>query len=219
MEEHHIGWGGLCLNWQTHYLSTVARLLMFLREGKMLSRFIHEPPRRKCTRFSYFLIVLFCYCMDICLQNSEGFSSAVLSSWWFWNFLRTFADLFANIVAVSFTIHGDGWYQWGCGVTSCVRVLLPFCALSEETKVQVYTYFRCGCFWHLQYQFVKAESRILGRNDSEITSRAGYAEGLSGGKMERFVIIIPLTFPIMHDPNKCPRIKFSVVLYRILQLV
>lgn len=42
-------------------------------------------------------------------------------------------------------------------------------------------YFGCGCFWHVQHEFVTAEGRILGRQDaSSVTARAGYAGGLAG---------------------------------------
>ena len=50
----------------------------------------------------------------------------------------------------------------------------------DETSIDVY--FGCGCFWHVQHEFVEAERRILGRSDSEITSRAGYAGGKAGAK-------------------------------------
>lgn len=50
----------------------------------------------------------------------------------------------------------------------------------EETPIEVY--FGCGCFWHVQHEFVEAERRILGRSDSEITARAGYAGGKAGSK-------------------------------------
>jgi len=43
-------------------------------------------------------------------------------------------------------------------------------------------YFGCGCFWHVQHEFVEAERRILGRADAELTSRAGYAGGKAGSK-------------------------------------
>mmetsp|Transcript_15812 Transcript_15812/g.31890 ORF Transcript_15812/g.31890 Transcript_15812/m.31890 type:complete len:94 (-) Transcript_15812:194-475(-) len=38
----------------------------------------------------------------------------------------------------------------------------------------------CGCFWHVQHEFVEAERKILGRSDDQITSRAGYAGGKAG---------------------------------------
>jgi len=48
----------------------------------------------------------------------------------------------------------------------------------EENEVEVY--FGCGCFWHVQHEFVEAERSMLGRSDDmKITARAGYAGGLS----------------------------------------
>lgn len=41
-------------------------------------------------------------------------------------------------------------------------------------------YFGCGCFWHVQHEFVEAERKILGRADDQITSRTGYAGGKAG---------------------------------------
>lgn len=38
----------------------------------------------------------------------------------------------------------------------------------------------CGCFWHVQHEFVEAEKNILGRTDKQLTSRAGYAGGKVG---------------------------------------
>ncbi len=50
-------------------------------------------------------------------------------------------------------------------------------ALADEL---VDVYFGCGCFWHVQHEFVEAERKILGRKDKELTSRAGYAGGTNG---------------------------------------
>ena len=36
-------------------------------------------------------------------------------------------------------------------------------------------------FWHVQHEFVEAEKKILGRKDSEVTARAGYAGGRGAG--------------------------------------
>ena len=47
----------------------------------------------------------------------------------------------------------------------------------EEEMIDVY--FGCGCFWHVQHEFVEAEKKILNRKDSStITARTGYAGGL-----------------------------------------
>jgi len=49
---------------------------------------------------------------------------------------------------------------------------------AEEDLIDVY--FGCGCFWHVQHEFVEAERRILNRSDEELTARAGYAGGKAG---------------------------------------
>jgi len=53
-----------------------------------------------------------------------------------------------------------------------------FAASEDDELIDVY--FGCGCFWHVQHEFVEAERSILGRSDDEITSRAGYAGGKAG---------------------------------------
>jgi len=54
----------------------------------------------------------------------------------------------------------------------------PAMAAEEEVKV----YFGCGCFWHVQHEFVVAEEKILGRRNSQITSLTGYAGGTEVGR-------------------------------------
>lgn len=56
----------------------------------------------------------------------------------------------------------------------------PLPAQAEEEDIEVY--FGCGCFWHVQHEFVEAERKILGRKDGELTALAGYAGGLAGMK-------------------------------------
>lgn len=51
---------------------------------------------------------------------------------------------------------------------------------SNSDEELIDCYFGCGCFWHVQHEFVEAEKKILGRSDDEITSRAGYAGGKAG---------------------------------------
>lgn len=51
-------------------------------------------------------------------------------------------------------------------------------AAADDELVDVY--FGCGCFWHVQHEFVEAERNILNRSDSAITARAGYAGGKAG---------------------------------------
>ena len=55
----------------------------------------------------------------------------------------------------------------------------PALAAKDES---IDVYFGCGCFWHVQHEFVEAERKILGRSDKELTSRAGYAGGNTKGK-------------------------------------
>lgn len=50
-------------------------------------------------------------------------------------------------------------------------------SLMNDELIDVY--FGCGCFWHVQHEIVEAEKKILKRNDSSYTARAGYAGGLS----------------------------------------
>ena len=55
--------------------------------------------------------------------------------------------------------------------------LQPANAADEPIDV----YFGCGCFWHVQHEFVVAEKTILGRSDAQVTARAGYAGGAGRG--------------------------------------
>eukprot|EP00549_Striatella_unipunctata_P001896 CAMPEP_0118681326 /NCGR_PEP_ID=MMETSP0800-20121206/4873_1 /TAXON_ID=210618 ORGANISM="Striatella unipunctata, Strain CCMP2910" /NCGR_SAMPLE_ID=MMETSP0800 /ASSEMBLY_ACC=CAM_ASM_000638 /LENGTH=291 /DNA_ID=CAMNT_0006577603 /DNA_START=17 /DNA_END=892 /DNA_ORIENTATION=- len=59
---------------------------------------------------------------------------------------------------------------------------LPSPANADEELMEVY--FGCGCFWHVQHEFVEAEKKILGRSDDELTSRAGYAGGKNGASAD-----------------------------------
>ena len=69
-----------------------------------------------------------------------------------------------------------------CGglAAAALSPLLSAGAAEDESLIDVY--FGCGCFWHVQHEFVEAERRILGRKDAEITARAGYAGGNGGAK-------------------------------------
>jgi len=53
-------------------------------------------------------------------------------------------------------------------------------AWADEELVDVY--FGCGCFWHVQHEFIEAERKILGRKDLELTAYAGYAGGNAGAE-------------------------------------
>ena len=67
------------------------------------------------------------------------------------------------------------------GVLSAATLPLlgvPFAAKAAEEDVEVY--FGCGCFWHVQHEFVEAERTILGRGDMELTAYTGYGGGTGG---------------------------------------
>ena len=59
-------------------------------------------------------------------------------------------------------------------------LVTPLTKAEAATDELVDVYFGCGCFWHVQHEFVEAERKILGRKDKELTSRAGYAGGTNG---------------------------------------
>ena len=56
----------------------------------------------------------------------------------------------------------------------------PEAAKAVEQEDLVDVYFGCGCFWHVQHEFIEAERNILGRKDDQLTARTGYAGGNSG---------------------------------------
>jgi len=56
-------------------------------------------------------------------------------------------------------------------------------AAGEDTLTPVY--FGVGCFWHIQHEFIEGERSILGRNDHQLTSAAGYAGGKATDKEGR----------------------------------
>ena len=65
-------------------------------------------------------------------------------------------------------------------VGSCATTGPAFAANEDEQEIEVY--FGAGCFWHCQERFVEAERRVLGRDDLQLTSLAGYAGGKAGSK-------------------------------------
>jgi len=44
-----------------------------------------------------------------------------------------------------------------------------------EPEPTVHVYFGCGCFWHVQHEFVTLEMSAFGRHGEDITARASYA--------------------------------------------
>ena len=69
----------------------------------------------------------------------------------------------------------------GLGASALVAPVLgtvaPAVAVIDEA---VDVYFGCGCFWHVQHEFVEAERKLLGRDGKALTARAGYAGGKGG---------------------------------------
>lgn len=49
---------------------------------------------------------------------------------------------------------------------------------SDDPEVEVY--FGCGCFWHVQHEFVVEEMTKLCRTGSDLTARTAYAGGTLG---------------------------------------
>ena len=62
--------------------------------------------------------------------------------------------------------------------------LIALNADAAATNDPLPVYFGVGCFWHVQHEFVATERKILNRDDSDITSRAGYAGGNSYGEIK-----------------------------------
>mmetsp|Transcript_87045 Transcript_87045/g.186562 ORF Transcript_87045/g.186562 Transcript_87045/m.186562 type:complete len:316 (-) Transcript_87045:34-981(-) len=59
-----------------------------------------------------------------------------------------------------------------------VGAIILSCPAPGASK-DVSVYFGCGCFWHVQHEFIHAEQAILGRNSATYTALAGYAGGNS----------------------------------------
>jgi len=68
----------------------------------------------------------------------------------------------------------------GLGLSGALPVL-PALA-TDEVEQDVEVYFGCGCFWHVQHEFVMAEQQILGRKNAQLTSLSGYAGGVAGAR-------------------------------------
>ena len=58
-------------------------------------------------------------------------------------------------------------------------------AAAAEAPADVEVYFGCGCFWHVQHEFVEAERKILKRGDLQLTALTGYAGGKAGKRDDK----------------------------------
>lgn len=72
---------------------------------------------------------------------------------------------------------------FGAIASSTLPFLLSQSSVAEEKQIEVY--FGCGCFWHVQHEFIEAERRILRRKDEDLTSLTGYAGGTKIAKDPR----------------------------------
>lgn len=66
--------------------------------------------------------------------------------------------------------------------TAAVSPLFPKTASASTVGAIENVYFGVGCFWHIQHEFVVAERELLGRDDSALTARTGYAGGKAADK-------------------------------------
>ena len=55
--------------------------------------------------------------------------------------------------------------------------IAPRLARAADELATLPVYFGCGCFWHVQHEFVQLERSLLKRADLELSSRCGYAAG------------------------------------------
>lgn len=66
------------------------------------------------------------------------------------------------------------------GAASCFAAAACLARLvAGSGDPDVTLYFGCGCFWHVQHEFIVAERSLLGRTDAELTAIVGYAGGLA----------------------------------------
>ena len=60
---------------------------------------------------------------------------------------------------------------------TCTTIKSSSVLAKEADNRLIDVYFGCGCFWHVHYEMVEAERRILKRDDELLTARVGYAGG------------------------------------------
>eukprot|EP00588_Corethron_pennatum_P013537 CAMPEP_0194279258 /NCGR_PEP_ID=MMETSP0169-20130528/13828_1 /TAXON_ID=218684 /ORGANISM="Corethron pennatum, Strain L29A3" /LENGTH=302 /DNA_ID=CAMNT_0039023659 /DNA_START=101 /DNA_END=1009 /DNA_ORIENTATION=+ len=79
--------------------------------------------------------------------------------------------------------------QFGSAALLASASIMSSLALPEpsfaDSAELIDVYFGCGCFWHVQHEFVEAEKKILGRPGGDLTARAGYAGGIAGADAGR----------------------------------
>jgi len=66
----------------------------------------------------------------------------------------------------------------GAAALATAFFLLAWCPVADASEDElVPIYFGCGCFWHVQHEFILAEQTVLERAASELTAVSGYAGG------------------------------------------
>lgn len=69
----------------------------------------------------------------------------------------------------------------GCGVDGSLPAPCTNSTPPPPAGNEVNVYFGCGCFWHMQHEFVLAEMSSLCRQGENITARTAYAGGTQVG--------------------------------------
>lgn len=100
----------------------------------------------------------------------EGDASTSTPSFTLPDSRRTFLTTAAVAMTMSMT-----------GIVASPQLGIAAVAETRGNDELIDIYFGCGCFWHVQHEFVQAERNILQRSDEELTSRAGYAGGKKSG--------------------------------------
>lgn len=67
----------------------------------------------------------------------------------------------------------------GCGSAAPLPTPCKHAPSSQSKTVEVY--FGCGCFWHVQHEFVVTEMDTLCRDGASLTARTAYAGGKTTG--------------------------------------
>lgn len=79
----------------------------------------------------------------------------------------------------------SGAFGLATAVAGSHKMMPPAFAADNNAAAVEQVYFGVGCFWHIQHEFLAGEKKILGRNEHEFTSVAGYAGGKSTDKEGR----------------------------------
>jgi hypothetical protein len=73
----------------------------------------------------------------------------------------------------------------GSAIAAITALTFGFTTTVATADDKMNVYFGVGCSWHIQYEFIEAEQKLLGQGDHQLTSRAGYAGGTKTGSEGR----------------------------------